>query len=208
MSITEDCRFHQIFISYCWKNKQVVHKVADELQKLNYNVWIDRDQIPGVNLYTEIANGMRNSHIFMCFISNDYCVSKICMKEVSLAHESGKIILPVMLVRSATNGVELLVSDLLRFNAYRDNEKFDPWSQTHFKSLTETILQILSETCKKCSKLVSNPIQLTESHFKVLIFYSNLILYFIIIIIKIKDSSLVNVQNVISENIFEGKTIF
>ena len=48
----------QIFVSYCNKNKQVVHRVADELEKLKYKLWIDRNQYPGIHLYSEIDKGV------------------------------------------------------------------------------------------------------------------------------------------------------
>jgi hypothetical protein len=48
---------HQIFISYCSKNKQIVHRIADELENLKYQVWIDRQQLPNIHLYSEIAKG-------------------------------------------------------------------------------------------------------------------------------------------------------
>ena len=50
---------HQIFISYCNKNKNIVHRIADELEKLKYQVWIDRQQLPNIHLFSEIAKGNR-----------------------------------------------------------------------------------------------------------------------------------------------------
>ena len=133
----------QIFISYCSKNKVIVHRVADELEKLDYKIWIDRNINAGSDLYKEIANGLENSYLFICFVSREYCESKICIKELSLAHKTDKVILPIMIDRKPTNAVELLVADLLRFNAYKDGDKFDPWSQNLFEKLLNTINEVL-----------------------------------------------------------------
>jgi hypothetical protein len=32
-----------LFFSYCRQNKSSVHKIADEIEKLNYKIWIDRN---------------------------------------------------------------------------------------------------------------------------------------------------------------------
>jgi hypothetical protein len=74
-----------IFISYAHANKEIVHKIADKL-KANFNVWIDIDNLKGGdNIDKEIANGIRNSSLFICFISEQYCESNACNMEFGLA---------------------------------------------------------------------------------------------------------------------------
>jgi hypothetical protein len=88
---------YHLFISYCHKNKQIVHKVAEKLQQ-KYEIWIDLNFNNG-NLYREIANGIDESQIFVCFVSKEYCESETCCKEIQLAYDSKKIIMPIMLER-------------------------------------------------------------------------------------------------------------
>ena len=151
MKSERDDAVNQLFISYCSKNKQIVLSIADELQKLKYDVWIDRDLVPGIHLYTEIANGLNNSHIFICFISKDYCKSACCLKELSLAHDLRKRILPIMLERDVCNGVDLLVSNVNRFEAFKKDDKLEPWSQSNFEKLNKLINQVLTNVCFKCA---------------------------------------------------------
>ncbi len=75
---------NQLFLSYCHCNKEIVHRVADELTKLNYKIWIDKDLIQGNMLFADIQKGIENSHLVICFISENYCKSKNCLKEISL----------------------------------------------------------------------------------------------------------------------------
>ena len=147
------CEFiKHLFVSYCHKNKSIVHKIADELHLLKYELWIDKNLFGGNKLYTEIEKGIRASHVFICFISKDYCESDNCVKELSFAHENRKKILPIMLDRDMCNGVGFLISNLLRFNSYRAPDAFNPWSNEHFERLVHTIFDALTEVCINCSK--------------------------------------------------------
>jgi hypothetical protein len=145
-----------LFMSYCHKNKTIVHRIAEELQHLKYEIWIDKNLYGGNKLYTEIEKGIRASHTFICFISKDYCVSDNCVKELSFAHENKKKILPIMLDREMCNGVGFLISNLLRFNSYRAPDSFEPWSNEHFEKLALSIFDALSEVCVNCSKLIES----------------------------------------------------
>ncbi len=49
------------------------------------------------------------------------------------------------------NGVNLLVENLLKYEAFKKDDKFEPWSQNNFVKLNEKIFQVLSKVCIKCS---------------------------------------------------------
>jgi hypothetical protein len=51
----------QLFVSYCHSNKEIVYKVADELTKVNYKIWIDRDLTQGNILFADIQKGIQTS---------------------------------------------------------------------------------------------------------------------------------------------------
>ena len=115
MNEATSCNFTKnLFVSYCHRNKLIVHRIADELQNLNYKLWIDRDLHAGNKLYTEIEKGMQESNLVICFISKSYCESEDCVKELSFAHEKRKNILPIMLEREVSNGVGFLLSNILK----------------------------------------------------------------------------------------------
>jgi hypothetical protein len=156
MNEATSCNFTKnLFVSYCHRNKLIVHRIADELQNLNYKLWIDRDLHAGNKLYTEIEKGMQESNLVICFISKSYCESEDCVKELSFAHEKRKNILPIMLEREVSNGVGFLLSNILKFYAFKQPDTFEPWSKDHFNRLSQTVFDLLSKICIKCSKSVS-----------------------------------------------------
>ena len=108
-----------IFISYSHSNKTLVHPLVVRLKDL-YPIWINIDKlIGGVRLSEEIENGVRDSSLFICFISKEYCESDACNKEIALANKLKKLILPIMLQREATNGIGYENANLNLFYAFK-----------------------------------------------------------------------------------------
>jgi hypothetical protein len=131
-----------IFISYSHDNKEIVHKIADKLKE-NFSVWIDRDKLKGGDdLKKEIAGGIRNSSLFICFISEQYCESGPCRREFGLADNLKIKILPVMLHREAKNGVELDIAVLNTFYAFKPPNVFEPWSEDLYQKLLKNIFDL------------------------------------------------------------------
>jgi hypothetical protein len=149
----------QLFVSYCHRDREIVHKIADELTKVNYKIWIDRDLIEGNMLFADIQNGIEISHLVICFISKNYCDSQTCMDEITLTRNQKKKILPIMLddyFRFEQEGIRLMLSRINSFYAFKQPDTFSPWSNNHFEKLKETVFQLLSEICPKCSKKIKN----------------------------------------------------
>jgi hypothetical protein len=149
----------QLFVSYCHSNKEIVHRVADELIKLNYKIWIDRDLIQGNILFADIKKGIKISHIIICFISKTYCYSQNCMNEITYAYNKNKKILPLMLddyFKVEQEGIKLIISQINSFYAFKQPDTFSPWNSNHFEKLKGTIFQLLSEICPICSKEMKN----------------------------------------------------
>jgi hypothetical protein len=149
----------ELFLSYCHSNKDIVHKIADELTKINYKIWIDRNLIQGNMLFADIQKGIEFSHIVICFISENYCKSKNCLKEITLADKKNKKILPIMLdnyFNVEQEGIQLMISGINSFYAFKQPDTFSPWSNNHFEKLKGTIFQLLSEICPTCSNKIQN----------------------------------------------------
>jgi len=86
-----------IFISYCWANKEQVYKIKQDLVATGFSVWLDIDEMQGGKwLYDEIVSGISNSSIFLSFCSPEYVESRNCGIEVSLAGDWRKNIIPIM----------------------------------------------------------------------------------------------------------------
>ncbi|EOH1333827.1 toll/interleukin-1 receptor domain-containing protein [Enterococcus faecalis] len=67
----ETPRKKKIFVSYCHKNKEQVHKIIDELRSFGLDFWLDEEQIDfGERLLDRIDEGMRECDIPIIFVSN------------------------------------------------------------------------------------------------------------------------------------------
>jgi hypothetical protein len=131
---------NHLFVSYSRKDKIIAAKFADNLQKQeNYSVWINRNQIPIGELYQEIKNGIKNAHIFICFISKSFISEVSCMKELKLACNQSKTILCIILERNAMNDFEP-----------KNYKMFEFWSDGLYNKVTTTILDVLSQECDIC----------------------------------------------------------
>jgi hypothetical protein len=149
----------QFFLSYCHSNKEIVHKVADELIKINCKIWIDRDLTEGHMLFADIQNGIEISHLVICFISKTYCDSQNCMNEITLAYNQKKKILPIMLddyFKVEKKGIKFMISQINSFYAFKQPDTLSPWNNNHFEKLKGTIFQLLSEICPTCSREIKN----------------------------------------------------
>jgi len=134
-----------IFLSYSHSNKNIVWKIADRLQKI-FTIWIDRDYLKGGKVQSkEISNGVNNATLFIPFISDEYCKSDSCGKEFALAKENKIIILPIMLLRKASNGIDYEIAGLTLFLACKPPEVFDPWSEDLFEKLLNNILDLTQD---------------------------------------------------------------
>ena len=106
-------------------------------------MWIDRDNLKaGDDQDMEISNGIKNATIFLPFISNAYCNSKACRNEFALAKKKEKLMLPIMLVREATNGIDLTIAKLTNFYAFKPPDVFEPWSEDLYQKLINNILEL------------------------------------------------------------------
>ena len=129
-------------MSYSHANKNIAHKVADRLKEV-HNVWIDIDQLrAGDPIDMALSKGITKATLFLPFISDKYCTSNECMAEFALASSMRKKILPIMLVRSASNGIDYAIATLTMFYAFKPPDVFDPWSENLFKKLLNCILDL------------------------------------------------------------------
>jgi hypothetical protein len=150
---------NQLFVSYCHRDQEIVHRIADDLKNVNYKIWIDRDLIGGNILFADIQKGIENSHIVICFISKNYCESNNCMIEINFANNKNKKILPIMLddyFKVEQEGIQLMISRINKFYAFKQPDTFSPRNNNHFEKLKQTIFQLLSEICPICSKKIKN----------------------------------------------------
>jgi hypothetical protein len=85
-----------IFLSYSHTRLKVI-----------YPIWIDKYNLKaGDDQDKKISNGINNATLFIPFISDDYCNSEACREEFTLAKKKKKLMLPIMLQRYSSNGIQ------------------------------------------------------------------------------------------------------
>ncbi|CAF3338669.1 unnamed protein product [Rotaria sp. Silwood1] len=87
---------YDIMISYSHKDKDLCFQLYDRLQKDNFRVWLDRDQMHGTPLES-MSNAIENSEfVFLC-MSDAYKQSGYCKMEAYYALERQCCIIPLVM---------------------------------------------------------------------------------------------------------------
>ncbi len=89
---------YDVFISYSRKDLREALELSERLQVEGLTVWIDRHGIGGAKQWAaEISKTIRECHCLLLLISENAAGSPNVLKEVTLAAERGKSVLPVIL---------------------------------------------------------------------------------------------------------------
>lgn len=87
-----------VFISYSKSDRSYALELAEELRTRGFSVWIDQTGIGGAkNWATEIVEAINSCSTLLCLISEHSIESNNVAKEIHLASEKQKTILPVTL---------------------------------------------------------------------------------------------------------------
>lgn len=90
-----------IFLSYSRKDSEHALALADQFEQRGVEIWIDRHGIEGAERWAaEIVEGIRACPTFLVLLSPNSVSSEHVLRELSLATEKGKRILPVMLEKT------------------------------------------------------------------------------------------------------------
>ena len=88
----------EVFVSYSRKDRAKILSLVSMLRSSGASVWVDESAIDGATLWSqEIVGAIRKSKVFLLALSSHSIESENVIKEVALASESGKRILPIML---------------------------------------------------------------------------------------------------------------
>ena len=87
-----------VFISYSSNDQDRVVKLADKLRKAGVSIWVDESGIGAATLWSkEIAGAIKGCKVLILMVTPNSVKSKNVVREVSLASEQNKQILPVIL---------------------------------------------------------------------------------------------------------------
>ena len=88
----------EVFISYASKDRKRILDLVDRLSAAGVSVWIDQMGIEGATMWSqEIVAAIRDCKVLILAISKNSAGSENVVKEVALASEGRKRILPVYL---------------------------------------------------------------------------------------------------------------
>ncbi len=88
----------ELFISYAKPNREQALTLADELRVKGFSVWIDQGGIGGAKNWTaEIVEAINACSTLVLLLSPESIASRNVAKEVQLASEKGRNILPVVI---------------------------------------------------------------------------------------------------------------
>jgi len=77
--------------------KKSVHRIHDILTEKGFTCWIDDGIIHGGStLFGEIDNGISDCNVFIACCSNQYGSSVNCKREVTLAYDRKKLVIPIL----------------------------------------------------------------------------------------------------------------
>jgi hypothetical protein len=108
-----------IFLSYNWNIKEQVKKLHEELEKENFEVWRDDNQLRAGNnrLTAELARGIKEAKVFVCCITKDYCKSNNCNLEIEFASSCKKQLITLMIEKLEPGEIhEIQVEDRLKYS--------------------------------------------------------------------------------------------
>ena len=113
----------RIFVSYSRKNKDFCKQLTNELQKRDFDFWVDWEGIPPtVDWMNEIEKGIEEADTFLAIITPDWISSKVCIDELNIAVKNGKRLIPVVPFEISWNDVP---PSLAQLNYIFFTENFD-----------------------------------------------------------------------------------
>ena len=85
-----------IFISYSRQDEKQAMHLLNLLRREGYTVWIDQESIAGASIWSdEIVQNIKHCDIFIAILSESSTSSHNVSKEIAIAAENRKIILPI-----------------------------------------------------------------------------------------------------------------
>jgi len=134
----------KLFISYCWANKPAVRRLHDILTERGISCWIDDGQMQGGSqLFTEIDNGISECKVFLACCSNNYGQSVNCQRELLLAMDRKKLVIPVLIAMCDPWPPKGPMAPLLTGKLYVDlssNEKFEKIIEQLITAINQSLM--------------------------------------------------------------------
>ena len=114
-----------VFISYSQRDQRVASDVVDRLEREGHQVWIDRANLEGgMQWRPEVARNIIDCDCFVVLLFAGSVRSKHVIKELTLAEEENKAIIPVVISQTElTPGIKLQLVGTQRIDCTGDFER-------------------------------------------------------------------------------------
>jgi hypothetical protein len=143
---TNDTDEYDAFISYNWGIKEGVAKLHDKLEEVGLRVWRDKNLIQGSSsLFEQLGKKIKQSRIFLCFLTKDYLASDNCRKEFMFASKLKKTIIYLMIERLSSDDIGEEIGFVMGNSIYTQCYKNPTsWWKENFLEIKEAIIAELS----------------------------------------------------------------
>ena len=140
--IPEDTVEYDVFISYNWGIKHGVEKLHEKLEEAGLTVWRDKNLVSGsTSLFEQLGKQIRQSKVFLCFLTKAYLQSDNCRKEFNYASKLKKKIIYLMIDRLSPEdiGEEIgfMMGNAIYTQCYKNPES---WWKDNFDEIRDAIL--------------------------------------------------------------------
>lgn len=104
-----------VFISYARVDYEPTNVLADEIELMGFDVWLDVEIIGGDYWWRTTLAEIRKSDVFVLCLSSAFVASKICRLELSYAESLEKPVLPVLIGHEEINHPAISNRQILKF---------------------------------------------------------------------------------------------
>jgi hypothetical protein len=123
----EDIVEYDVFISYNWGIKAGVEKLHEKLEEVGLTVWRDKNLVSGsTSLFEQLGKQIRQSKVFLCFLTKAYLQSDNCRKEFNYASKLKKKIIYLMIDRMSPEDIGEEVGFVMGNSIYTQCYKIPP----------------------------------------------------------------------------------
>jgi len=112
-----------IFVSFSRKNQAGANLLAQDLQQLGHNVWVDQELTGGQNWWERILLEIRRCDVFVFVLAAEALRSVACQREWGYAAQLNKRILPVLVADGVSTNLLPSALSVIQFVDYRHQDK-------------------------------------------------------------------------------------